>query len=295
MNLNESITAVLLFEGRPLGALLGTPRAEVKLMPPLHTGIVEAWSNAHGELSASGVSAHLRWELDDEQSLLATARADLTAKDPEALKAAVVAFYEAKLGKPKKGAKPSWSVTAGLPATLTVSTPKRFPSNVVVELAVAKGTRLQRPEEPQRAPSVVPAALLELVTAQVPLGAKLGAKVPEGVTAVALPASSGPFPSKAELKPALTKGKLYALELTFPDFASESAHLEVFETLLEAMSAKLGKAKLSKKTSSTETRRAASWAVDGHPLTLWSWDLWNEGNNIRQVGVEYRDCAHAGL
>ena len=138
----------------------------------------------------------------------------------------------------------------------------------------------------------VPAVLLELVTSPAPFGAHWGAKETAPPPPLALPAVA-PFPSKAEIRPAYTRGKLYSVELTFPDFEEETDQTIVFDRLLEAMTMKLGKPKLSRKNNKTESRRGAAWNVGGHPLRLWSWDLWNEGHNIRQVGVEYRDRAHA--
>jgi len=267
MSLPNSISSILLVNDLPLGARLGTPREAVTLPPDFRTGAVDPWVRARGSVSGDGLSAHLAWELDDD-GVLAQARADLSGANAE-VHAALETLYSAKFGAPKKARGGfSWSVNAGLPAKLTLA-PLKKGATLVIELTRDAGAAKEK-----KVPA--PSALVDFVLGPEFVGAAFGKRPP----------AAQELMDGARLEVHAAKSRLLGLELAFPEFTEEAAFVQRFDSLAEAITAKLGAPKKAKKKGAFELYRGCWWVLDGGgTLHLASRENPNDGNPVRHVTV----------
>lgn len=293
MEIPASLRALLISNHQPLGLALGTPRAQLKRPDWFRPSSVERWSFAQGK--SDGVE--VAWTLDPSSGLLTEARVIIERKTaPASLVQAIYALFEAEFGKPrllKRNEERAWTIAAALKSTLsvTVRSSPNFAGVIVVNLALAKGQRVELVEAPRETSMKVPATLETLLAKN--FDVKLGAKTTdESLSTLKFSDAKGGFPKTGTLKRELDDGILHAVRFELPDFKDEDEkQADAYATLLASMTARLGKPKATKKHTETLTRLQATWTLsDGNLLELWSLDSCTASQAVptRLVGVEYR-------
>lgn len=293
MEIPPSLKALLLSNHQALGLALGTPREQLKKPSWFRPSSVERWSFAQG--SQDGIEAV--WTLDPSSGLLSEARLVIERKSgAESLVLAIHELFTAEFGKPrllKRNEERAWNIEAGLKSTLSVSirNSPNFGGTIVVNLGLAKGTRIASVEAPRQTTMKVPASLDTLIAKHFEV--TLGSKTEEqSDTELEFKDAKGAFPKKATVQREVDGGKLQAVRLELPDFADEAEkHADAYATLLAAMTARLGKPKTTKKHTDSLSRIDATWTLDeGHTLELSSIDSCTASQDVpnRLVAVEYR-------
>jgi hypothetical protein len=145
MPIPASLRDLLLSNGRPLGLVLGTPRAQLKRPDWFRPSAVDLWSFAQG--TKDGIE--MVWTLDPSAGLLSEARVLIPRKDDATnLVKDIHALYEAEFGKPrllKHHEERAWTIGAELKSTLSVTVRRspNFAGVILVNLGLAKGTRVK--------------------------------------------------------------------------------------------------------------------------------------------------------
>ena len=293
MEIPAPLRALLISNHQPLGLALGTPRDQLKKPAWFRPSSVEKWSFAQG--SKDGIEAV--WTLDPSSGLLSEARVMIERKSgADALVLAIHALFTEEFGKPrllKRNEERAWNIDAGLKSTLSVSVrmSPNFGGTIVVNLALAKGTRIASVEAPRQTTMKVPASLETLLTKH--FDVTLGTKAEEqSDIELEFKDAKGAFPKKATLQREIDGGKLHAVRLELPDFAEEAeTHADAYATLLASLTARLGKPKTTKKHTDSLSRLDATWTLeDGNTFELSSIDSCTASQDVpnRLVAVEFR-------
>jgi hypothetical protein len=294
MEIPASLRALLLPDHQPLGLALGTPRAQLVRPPYFRPGFVDKWNFASGTTEGNEVA----WTIDPGTGLLSEARVVVAPRGGPAvgLAEAIRAMFEGAFGKPrmlKRNEERAWTITAGLKSTLSVSVRRDAAAGavIVVNLALAKGQKIEAVELPRQTSMKVPQPLETLLAKN--FGVKLGsAMTEEETTDLVFSDARGGFPKKGKLQRQADGGKLHAVLLELPDFGDEEeTHANAGAALLASLTARLGKPKSSKKSTPSQTRVESTWTVEhGHTLKFWSLDSCTVSQDVpnRTLGVEYR-------
>lgn len=294
MELPASLRPLLLSNHQALGLALGTPRAQLVRPTWFRPAFTDKWNFASGSFEGNEVA----WTIDPSTGLLSEGRVVLAPRGGPmvGLAEAIRAMFEGEFGKPrllKRNDERAWTIEAGLKSTLSVSVRKGASAGVVivVNLAVAKGQKLEAVEAPRQTSMKVSRTLETLIAKN--FSVQLGASTTdEETTELVFSDAKGGFPKKGTLQREVNRGKLNAVLFELPDFgAEEETHADARAALLASLTARLGKPKSSKKNTPSQTRLESTWTVeDGHTLKVWSLDSCSVSQDVpnRTVGVEYR-------
>jgi hypothetical protein len=293
MDIPASLRDLLLSNHQPLGLVLGTPRAQLKRPDWFRPSSVERWSFAQGTLDGVEVA----WTLDPSAGLLSEARVIIQRKSgTAALVQSIHALFEAEFGKPrllKRNEERAWTINAELKSTLSVSvrSSPNFAGVIVVNLALAKGQRVEAVEAPRQTSMKVPPSLETLLAKH--FDVTLGTKTDDESSAeLKFSDARAGFPKTARTMRDVEGGKLYALRLELPDFKDEGeTHADAHAALLASLTARLGKAKTAKKHTDSMTKLQTTWMLaEGQALELWSLDSCTATQETpsRLIGVAYQ-------
>jgi hypothetical protein len=286
MEIAPTLRALLLVNKLPLGLSLGTPRVALTRPDWFRPSSVDKWNFAGGVIEGNEVA----WTIDPSQGVLSEARIVVAPKP--GLLAAILELYTREFGKPrllKRNDERAWTIEAGIKTTLSVSV--RPGGVVVVNLAPAKGAKLELVEVPRETSMKVPPSLDTLIAKT--FDVKLGAETTDEKTVeLKFPDAKGGFPKTGKLEREVIDGVLQAVLFELPDFGAEGeAFADSYAALLSAMLGHFGKPKSTRRTTSSQTLLESTWPLaDGLTIKVWSNEYSTPSQEVpnRTVGVEYR-------